>query len=54
MSIELYINRLKAMAIWYQMNDDEIETIKAVIDILESVKWQDCEYIKGKLKGVTE
>lgn len=54
MNIETIINKLKAIAIWYQMPDDEVEVIKAAVDILEALKWQDCEYIKGKLKGVTK
>lgn len=54
MNIETIINKLQALAIWYQMPDDEVEVIKAAVEILESVKWNNCEYIKGKLKGVTK
>ena len=54
MDIETIINKLQALSAWYQMPEDDKAVIMAACDILESVKWQDCEYIKRKLKGVTE
>lgn len=54
MNIETIINKLQAIAAWYQMPEDDKAVIMAACDRLEALKWQDCEYIKGKLKGVTK
>lgn len=51
MNIETIITKLQGIAAWYQMPEDDKAVIMAACDRLEALKWQDCEYIKGKLKG---
>ena len=43
MTPQQIIDKLKAIAVWYSMSDEETEVIKAAIKIIEGSEKHDCK-----------